>query len=235
MTVQFTGSFSEGGCQKYNGLMEPENMTDGKGIRPAYRIETDRLVLRCWEPADAPKLKEAIEASYDHLLPWMPWVHDEPEPLQVKIDRLRSFRGRFDKDEDYVYAIFDSDESEVLGGTGLHKRVGENAREIGYWIHADHIKKGLATEAAMALIKVAFEIDEMERIEIHCDPLNNLSASIPAKLGFNLDGILRKNLEFLEGKRRDTMIWSLLRQEYPSSPSANIEIRAYDVLGRRLL
>jgi hypothetical protein len=38
---------------------------------PPYRIETERLVVRCWEPRDAPLLKEAVDASLDHLRPWM--------------------------------------------------------------------------------------------------------------------------------------------------------------------
>ncbi|MFN2190375.1 MAG: GNAT family N-acetyltransferase [Candidatus Promineifilaceae bacterium] len=200
---------------------------------PAYRIETERLVLRCWEPRDAPLLKESVEASLEHLKPWMPWVHEEPEPLQVKIDRLRTFRARFDSDEDYIYAIFNLEETEVLGGTGLHTRAGEKAREIGYWIHVDHIGKGLATEATMALIKVAFEISRVERIEIHCDPINHLSAAIPKKLGFSMDGIIRKSMVHLEGKLRDTMIWTLLRDEYEDSPSAKIAVAAFDAVGRQ--
>jgi len=58
----------------------------------------------------------------------------------------------------------------VLGSTGLHTRVGAGAREIGYWIHQDYINQGLATEATAALTKVAFAIDQVTRIEIHCDP-----------------------------------------------------------------
>ena len=41
---------------------------------PPYRIVTERLVLRCWEPRDAAALKEAVDASLDHLRPWMPWA-----------------------------------------------------------------------------------------------------------------------------------------------------------------
>ena len=199
------------------------------------RLRTERLVLRCWEPADAPLLKDAIEASLEQLLPWMPWAHAEPEPLQTKIDRLRRFRAEFDLGQDFIYAIFNRDETKVLGGSGLHTRVGEKAREIGYWIHADHTGEGLATETTMALTKVAFEIDEVERIEIHCDPVNVHSAKIPEKLGFTMDGVIRRSTIHLEGKLRDTMIWTLLSEEYPSSPSAQLEIRAFDVIGRALL
>jgi len=49
----------------------------------AYRIQTDRLLIRCYSPEDAPKLKEAIDASLDHLRPWMPWAKDDPETLDA--------------------------------------------------------------------------------------------------------------------------------------------------------
>ena len=80
---------------------------------PAYRIHTDRLVIRCWNPDDAPKLKSAIDQRLDHLLPWMPWAYNEPEDIQKKIDRLRYFRGRFDLGQDFVYGIFSKDEKEL--------------------------------------------------------------------------------------------------------------------------
>ena len=151
---------------------------------PAYRIETPRLVVRCWQPADAFMLREAVESSVDHLLPWLPWAQAEPEELQAKVDRLRMFRGKFDLGEDYVYGIFDRQEGRVIGGSGLHTRVGPGAREIGYWIRKDEIGHGYATEVSAALTKVAFEIDRVDRVEIRCDPENVRSAAIPAKLGF---------------------------------------------------
>jgi RimJ/RimL family protein N-acetyltransferase len=202
---------------------------------PAYRIHTPRLVIRCWEPADAPLLKAAIDASKEHLLPWMPWAADEPEPVEAKVARLRTFRGRFDLDQDYVYGILNRDETEVLGGSGLHTRAGDKALEIGYWIHVDHINQGLATEASAALTKVAFEINGVERVEIHNDPKNVRSAAVPRKLGYVQEAILRRRARRTDGTPRDTMIWTLLRDEYPGSPAAEAEIEAYDVVGNPLL
>jgi RimJ/RimL family protein N-acetyltransferase len=127
-------------------------------VPPPYRIETPRLVLRCWEPRDAPLLKDALDSSLEHLRPWMPWARYEPEPLEAKVDLLRRFRGSFDLGQDFVYGIFSREESEVLGGTGLHTRVGDDAFEIGYWIRASRTREGLATEAAAALTRVAFDV-----------------------------------------------------------------------------
>ena len=113
---------------------------NGRG--PAYRIHTERTVLRCWDPADAPLLKEAIDASLDHLRPWMPWAENEPEDLPAKVARLRRFRAEFDLGQNFIYGIFDREERRVLGGTGLHLRVGPGALEIGYWIRADETNQG---------------------------------------------------------------------------------------------
>jgi len=58
-------------------------------LGPAYRIESERLVIRCYNPRDALYLQKAVQESVEHLRPWMPWVKDEPEELKVKIERLR--------------------------------------------------------------------------------------------------------------------------------------------------
>ena len=202
---------------------------------PAYRVETARLVLRCWRPDDAALLGQAVTESLDHLRPWMPFAANEPIDLPARVELLRTFRGKFDLGEDFIYAIFDRGESRVLGSTGLHLRSGPTTREIGYWIHADHVGQGLATEAAGALTRVAIEIDGVARVEIRCDPANAASARVPAKLGFRHEATLRRILTGSDGSPRDAMIWALLPDEYPASPAAAIELAAFDAAGGRLL
>ena len=90
-----------------------------------------------------PLLAESITESLDHLLPWMPWAHHEPEPLEEKVKRLRTFRSAFELQQDYVYGIFNPEETKLIGGTGLHTRLSPTDLEIGYWIHKDFIKQGL--------------------------------------------------------------------------------------------
>ena len=206
-------------------------MPDQRG--PAYRIHTPRLVVRCWEPADAPLLKEAVDASLDHLRPWMPWAKDEPQSLEQKVELLRGFRGRFDLGEEFVYAIFDRDESRVLGGTGLHRRSDEGSREIGYWLRPDATGRGLMTEAAAALTRVAFDIDGVDRVEIHCDPQNTASAAVPRRLGYEHEATLRRRLAYPE--IRDTMIWTMFSDAYPRTMCAGARLAAFDVTGAVLL
>jgi RimJ/RimL family protein N-acetyltransferase len=118
---------------------------------PPQRIETERLVIRCWDVADAALLKDAVDSSLDHLRLRMPWARNEPEDLNRKIERLRKWRADFDAGRDFFYGIFSRDETRVLGGSGLHTRRGPGILELGYWIRADSINQGLATETAAAL------------------------------------------------------------------------------------
>jgi RimJ/RimL family protein N-acetyltransferase len=201
---------------------------------PAYRIQTQRLIIRCWDPKDVSLLKKAIDESLEHLRPWMPWAHAEPESLHQKVERLRLFRGKFDLGQDFYYGVFNPKETKVLGATGLHTHLGENVREIGYWLHKDYTKQGYATEASAALVKVAFEIEDVLRVEIHCDPCNLSSAAIPKRLGFKNEGVLRKRKPFREGELRDEMIWTLFADEYPNSPASQAQVEAFDVIGRKI-
>ena len=201
----------------------------------AYRIETPRLVLRCWEPDDAPLLKDAVDSSIEHLLPWMPWARYEPQSLDEKLQLVREFRGQFDLGEQYVYGILEPDESRALGGCGLHPRGGDGSLEIGYWIRADATGQGLATEAAAVLTRVGFEHFGLDRVDLSVDPENERSRKIPVKLGFVEEGLLRRRLppKTDGGPRRDQLMFSLLAEELAASPCLGFEYVAYDALGRR--
>ena len=202
---------------------------------PPYRVVTERLVLRCWEPRDAPLLKDALDSSLDHLRPWMPWAHEEPQSLEEKVKLLRKFRGSFDLGQDFVYGIFTSDEAEAVGGTGLHTRVGAGALEIGYWIRESRVRAGLATEAAAALTRVAFEICGVDRVEIRVDPANEASMAIPKKLGFTEEARLRRRLPVEEGgEPRDAVIFTVFRDQFADTPASSAPLEAFDATGARI-
>ncbi len=201
---------------------------------PAYRILTPRLVIRCWQPQDAGKLKEAVDSSVQHLRRWLPWAANEPEPLERKLERIRRWRGDFDLGLDFIYGVFDLAEARVLGGTGLHNRVGPDAREIGYWVRADSIGKGIATEFSAALTRVAFEVDKVARVEIHVVVGNGASAAVPRKLGYVQEATVRRPHPG-GGPLYDTMIWTMFAEKYLASPAVAQRVEAYGFGGERLL
>jgi RimJ/RimL family protein N-acetyltransferase len=205
------------------------------GRIPAYRVVTDRLVIRCWSPADAPALQAAIDGNLDHLRPFLPWAAREPQSLDAKVTLLRRMRADFDRDEDFVYGIFDEAEREVVGGTGLHPRVGEGGLEIGYWIRAERTRQGYATEVAGALTRVGFELHGLRWMEIRCAASNTPSAAVPRRLGYTLRSTLPDRALLGNGALTDQQIWALAAADHPASAAARTAVQAFDVLGRRLL
>lgn len=183
-----------------------------------YRIETPRLVIRNYHPADAALLKQAVDESLAHLKPWMPWAQNGPEPLFVKQQQLRFFRAQFDLDTDYVFGIFNASETRLLGGTGLHKRGREHRLEIGYWIHAQAVGKGYVTEAVKALTYNAFYYHGVKGLDICCDPRNQSSYAVAERCGFVHKETLSGRDQTPDGKPRDTMIWRLERPEVLAIP-----------------
>ena len=165
----------------------------------------------------------------------MPWVANEPQPLEAKVALLRRFRGDFDLDNDFVYGVFDRGDGSVAGGTGLHPRVGAGGIEIGYWIRASRIGEGLATELSAALTRVAFEVCGVDRVEIRVEPRNERSSAIPLKLGFVEEARLRRRLPSLDGELRDAVVYSLFADDFPATPAAAVRLEAFDAAGARVL
>jgi RimJ/RimL family protein N-acetyltransferase len=205
-----------------------------EGPSAPYRIETGRLVIRCYAPSDAPLLKDAIDSSLEHLRPWMPWAADEPQTLEEKTDLLKLFRSEFDTGENFIYGIFSADETEQVGATGLHPRIGPGGLEIGYFVRASAIRHGIATDSSAALTRVGFEVCNADRIEIRIDPRNQASFGIPRKLGFLEEATLRRRLPSREGEPlRDVTIFTMFREDFDPSSAPNIS--AYDARGDRVL
>lgn len=199
-----------------------------------YRIECADIVIRCYSPADAPLMLDALIASQEHLLPWMPWAKTEVYTLEAMESKLRLFRSKYDAGADYIMGIFNAQETELLGGTGLHTRLGNAAYEIGYWIHAHHINKGLATRVSAALTAVAFDIEECNRVEIHCDPRNSASARVPEKLGFVHETTLAKRIADADDILRDSMIWTMFKEQYLENAVSSTPYLAYSCSGALL-
>ena len=183
------------------------------------RISTERLLLRCWEAADAPALRVAIDASLDELRQWLPWAVAEPTPVEELAIRLEGFAHRFRAGEDWVFGVFDVRRGAVLGGAGLHRREALDALEIGYWLRSDAVGRGLATEAVEALARTALAPGGLTRVEIRCDPRNARSVAVARRAGFRHLRTLVAHATTPGGEVRDTMVWERRYFPDPDTPA----------------
>jgi len=183
------------------------------------RFTTERLLVRSWEPADAPALRAAIDASLDQLREWLPWAVAEPTPVEELAIRLEGFGHRFRVGEEWAFGVFDLRSGDVLGGAGLHRREAPDALEIGYWLRADAVGRGLATEVVEALARIALGSGGRTRVEIRCDPRNARSVAVARRAGFRHLRTLVAHLRTPGGEPRDTMVWERCYFPEPDTPA----------------
>jgi RimJ/RimL family protein N-acetyltransferase len=180
---------------------------------PDDLLRAGALIVRRYHAADAPALHEAILASVEHLRPWMPWAAEEPHTLQDRIALIERWSEGWVTQTDFSYGVFLDDA--VIGGCGLHPRIGPGGLEIGYWVHVDHTGRGVATAAAGALVSAAFRLADIDRLEIHHDRANLASGRVPAKLGFTLVREVPDEI-LAPGETGVSREWRLGRDERPA-------------------
>ena len=179
------------------------------------RLLTRRLVLRCPRPGDGPAVNEAVTVSLDELRPWMPWAQAAPT-LDESEANVRGAQAKFLLRSDLVYAIWEHDgqgvETRLVGGSGLHRIDWSVPRfEIGYWRRSGEQGRGLVTEAVLALSRMAFDVLRAQRVEIRMDAVNTASWKVAERAGFTLEGVLRRDTLAVDGRVRDTRVYSRVR------------------------
>jgi RimJ/RimL family protein N-acetyltransferase len=197
-------------------------MRDPLLIDVPERLLTPRLVLRCPRAGDGPALNEAVTVSLDELRPWMPWAQSAPS-LDESEGVVRGAQARFLQRIDLVYSMWEHDgqgvERRLVGGTGLHRMDWSVPRfEIGYWRRSGEQGRGLVTEAVNALSRMAFDVLQAQRVEVRMDDANTASWKVAERAGFTLEGVLRRDAVAVNGRVRDTRVYSRVRgAEEPGS------------------
>jgi len=184
-------------------------------------LPTSRLLLRSWRKSDAPELKVALDGNLEHLQAWLPWAMSEPSPIAVLEDRLELFARQFHAGEQWLFAIWSRSRDALLGGAGLHPRIGEDGLEMGYWLQAAATGQGFMTEAADALTRLALQQPGIERVQIRCDPENAASAAVPRRLGYRHLRTIPNATIKPSGAARDSMVWEITRDDLAQTSSTS--------------
>lgn len=193
--------------------------------RPAECLRVPGLEMHRWRPEDTAALFEVVRRSREHLMPWMPWAaaYDESSAAEY----TRGCETGWAERDHFDYRLASPDGSErILGSASLMARLGRGALEIGYWVHAEHTRRGLATRAAAALTVAGLSIPGVRRVEIHHDVGNVASGRIPERLGYTLAGEYVRipgNPEGVSALSCGTLaVWVLHADRLADSPAARL-------------
>jgi ribosomal-protein-serine acetyltransferase len=149
-------------------------------------IERGALLIRQWRESDAEALGGAVVDSLDHIRPWLPWARELPDEPEGVRAAMRAWLRDVATSSDEIVGLFL--DGAVVGGSGLHARIGAGGLEIGYWVHRRFTRRGIATTASRELTDHAFAQPDIERVEIHHDKANLASGGVPRALGFSMVG-----------------------------------------------
>jgi RimJ/RimL family protein N-acetyltransferase len=183
-------------------------------VRPAYPLQTQRLLLRPFAATDFDALL-AIQSRADvaRYLYWDPRTAAEVrETLDAKV---RATAIVAEGDSLSLAAVL-REGDELIGDCTLRWASAEHRQaEIGFVFHPDHHGHGYATEAAAALLALAFEELRAHRVFGRLEARNSASARVLERLGMRKEAHLVEN-EHIKGEWQSEVVYALLEREWAS-------------------
>lgn len=118
----------------------------------------------------------------------------------------------------YPFVIYDKLKAEFAGSTSFLNISNHDKRlEIGAtWLGPDFQRTGLNRNCKFLLLQYIFEVLKFERAELKTDSRNIQSQTAIKAIGAKLEGALRSHTLMLDGYRRDTVYFSILKNEWNS-------------------
>lgn len=173
---------------------------------------TDESFLKQLELADAAEMFRLIDTNRAYLREWLPWLD-----YNTKVEDTAQFIGmtisQHNNNQGTHYGIWYK--GRLAGTLGVHNIDWINKKtSLGYWLGAQFQGRGLMTRAVFTYMdRLVFGSWGMERLTIQAATGNAKSRAIPERLGFQLEGVLRRN-EFLYDHYVDHAVYSMLRAEW---------------------
>jgi RimJ/RimL family protein N-acetyltransferase len=168
-------------------------------------LRDGELELRPWREDDASAVYDACQDA--EIQRWIPVI---PRPYTMA-DALAFVRGEAAPDITHSLAV--TEKGTLVGAIGM--RVSDQSRtgHIGYWCAPQARGHGVTTRALRLVSRFGLEELGLERLELITDPDNRASQRVAEKVGFRQEGVLRSHLPHPDGRRRDSVMFSLLPGE----------------------
>ncbi|CAN5832563.1 GNAT family protein [soil metagenome] len=180
--------------------------------RQEYLLENERVLLR-------PLKKE------DHSF-LLPFALNEPDLWHFSLVSAAGEKGlkyymqlaldARDAEKEYAFIVYDKIKQAYAGSTRFYDiNVPFQTLQLGYtWYGSNFQGTGLNKQCKFLLLSFAFEHVGMERVEFRADNANARSIAAMKSIGCKIDGVLRANMPKRQGGRRDSIVLSVLKEEW---------------------
>jgi len=179
-------------------------------------LQTERLLIRTMAMRDVDDI-HVYQSREDvcRYLPFAPRSRDEVADKVAQFSEAIVLTGEGDYWQLAIERL--ADPGRVIGDVYFSLRSTANAAgEIGWTLHPSHAGQGYMTEAAGAILEVAFAGIGLHRVFARLDPRNEPSAALCRRLGMREEGCFVQDTWF-KGEWGDTSIFAILAHEWEAA------------------
>jgi len=179
------------------------------------RFETERLVLRCYQPGDGALYYAASQRNRAHLARYESGNSlmriDSEEQAEIVV---RELQAEWVARACFLLGVFERATGDWVAQVYVGPTQWELPEfEIGYIVDTAHEGRGYVTEAARAMLRFLFEHLDAHRVCLHCDDTNARSRRVAERCGMLLEGHLREDKRNPDGTITGTLCFGLLRRD----------------------
>lgn len=181
-------------------------------------LETNQILLRPLRQEDYNRFAEITD---DKDL-WIYFTNDLSDK-DILYKWVESGVQEINDKKRLAFSIIDKQTNSLIGSTSIGNISERDKRvEIGWtWISREFQGKGINDQTKYLLLKYCFDELDCERVEFKTDVLNRPARNALKRIGAVEEGILRSHTLMTHNRRRDTIYYSILKQEWKNIKSKN--------------
>lgn len=188
-----------------------------------YILENETVLLR---PLKAEDMEHLLLISIKEPEIWkysLVQAHGE-ENLKAYIKMALDAKA---EKKEYPFIVFDKRINQYIGSTRFYDiQIAQSTLQLGYtWYSQVSQGTGLNANCKFLLLQFAFEKMKMERVEFRADNNNIRSIAAMKGIGCTVEGVLRKNVIKMDGGRRDSIVLSILKEEWATYVKNNLLLK----------
>ena len=165
-------------------------------------------------PLQSKHAYDLVKAAFDGEL-WKLWYTGVPSANTVD-NYIQLALSEQTLGRSLAFVIKDKQTNNIIGSTRFcNADTGNKRVEIGYtWYSKSYQRTSTNTECKLLLLTYAFETLDAIAVEFRTNWHNQASRTAIARLGAKQDGVLRNHHKMADGSYRDTVVFSIINQEW---------------------